>query len=356
MKDKSLSPNNLIPLGHFYGRSAEVKRALGLLGKGQSISIVGPPGIGKTMFLRYLADAVKLEQPNGQIKGYLSVYFDGAAMTPLVAMEIYRQLASGIQKTLEPGSSGIEPPTATYKALENTVRQCANQELRIVVCLDNFDSLIAGADLEGKFFSGLRALVMRFNVAFVTASREPLPKLVGQMGSLPFLSLFLPLRLGLLNEVESRAMLAGIVRQVGLDLLPSTADLAITLAGGHPLLLQELARCVVEGCLTQEISLLERKNSTLLGRIRPRLRGHFMRFWRYLNEEQRWVLAYLPHLSDDERCQTVIQELVALCLVVKRDQSYVYFSPLFEEFVRQQPMSLACGHWFLAREQISLAA
>jgi hypothetical protein len=47
-------------------------------------------------------------------------------------------------------------------------------------------------------------------------------------------------------------MLAGIVRQAGFDLLPAAADMVITLAGGHPLLLQELARCAVEECLVRE--------------------------------------------------------------------------------------------------------
>lgn len=53
------------------------------------------------------------------------------------------------------------------------------------------------------------------------------------------------------------------------------------------------------------------RNSILLQRILPRLQGHSMCSWRYLNEEQRCVLACLSQLGDNERLSTVLQELIS---------------------------------------------
>lgn len=327
MKNQVSSPTG------FYNRTAQTRRALNLLRKGQSVSVIGPPGIGKTAFLRHLTAAVK------QVGACLGTYSDGATMTSLPADKIYHRLSHSIQNAVEMGSPDTAHPTPPYKALQRTVRQLTNQGLTVAVCIDNFDRLVAGAALNDDFFSGLRALAMRFDATFVTASCEPLAKLAGRTPSPPFLSLFLPLTLGLLNEAESRVVLAGMVGQMGHDLVPAVADWVIALSGGHPLLLQKVARCAIDGRLAQKPSLSHKEKSALVQQVLPRLQEHFARSWRRLNEEQRCVLVYLPQLGYDRRLERVIQELAALCLVVKRNRGYAHYSPLFEEFVRQQSVS-----------------
>ncbi|MFZ5915479.1 MAG: hypothetical protein ACOYZ7_00920 [Chloroflexota bacterium] len=193
MKDKALLLKNFIRLAGRNSYGTEFKQALDMLSRGQSVFVVGTPGIGKTPFLCDLIDVIE------RTEGYLGVYFDGETMLALSAMQTYRLLAIGIQEAL--AASGSEPPMATYQALEGIVRHCAGQGLRVIVCLDHFDSLVANTNLGAEFFSALRSLVMRFGVAFVTVSEKPLYMQVGHIGSLPFLTLFVHLRLGFLEAV-----------------------------------------------------------------------------------------------------------------------------------------------------------
>ena len=331
---------NLNSCKHFYGRNTETKRAKSLLRKGQSISIIGPTGIGKTIFICNLVNLLK------QIPQYKVVCFDGAAMTSRDEGEIYYLLAKSIQETWKNKISNPKDRSTAYKDLEKTVCKSIDQGFRLVICLDNIDRLVASNDLGREFFSGLRALVTQFGVTFATTSRKSLSKMADQIDCLPFLSLFLPLRLNLLNEMESRGILEEIIKQARFDLLPEATNAIIYFAGGHPSLLHQLARSIIQGHLSQNVFLPESQETAILQSILPHMQKQLQRLWHDLDQEQRCALAYLPYLSNDKRCQITLDQLQSLSLLIKHKQSYTYFSPLLKEFASQQSISPACARYF----------
>ena len=63
----------------FVGRSREVRRVLEFLGKGQSVSIVGSEGCGKTWLLDHVADVTVYEQHGLRAGEHVFVRINGRA-------------------------------------------------------------------------------------------------------------------------------------------------------------------------------------------------------------------------------------------------------------------------------------
>ena len=59
---------------YFYNRRKEVKRVLEMLGKGQSVSVIGPRKIGKTSLLFNISQPQVMQQHGLDLSQHLFVY------------------------------------------------------------------------------------------------------------------------------------------------------------------------------------------------------------------------------------------------------------------------------------------
>ena len=173
---------------------------------GQSVSIVGPARSGKTALVEKLmcgAGRARLGLDSRHVLVMLSCEALAADSPP----ETFGRLAEGIAAAV--ASAGLQPEPALAVAtaqlgrasFEAAVRQLGRRGLRVVLILDDFERLAENGRLDLTFFNVLRSIATRYQVVYVTASRQPLIELTyagraDNVVSSPFFNIFAPIRLG----------------------------------------------------------------------------------------------------------------------------------------------------------------
>lgn len=330
---------------HPYKREKEIKRVLEMLDGGQSVSIIGPHKIGKTRSLHDLSDPITLKEHGLDPQRNLCVYIDLQEYSnqPHEA-QIYTLMLDKIGDAAH--NLGVDLATASRNGhangttLEQALKDTHSRGLKTFLLLDEFDALARNPNIDGTFFSHLRALTNAndINVAYVTASRDHLVDLLlGRESptSQDFFNIFMPVQLGLLSEQDSLRLVKDLLHraepQLGKDLL----DLILQMGGGHPFFLQMAAHQASELVVNSETT-TEDKQEALWERFSKEARKYFKYHWQELDHQAQNALTALPSIWRDLDYQEAIEQLRGACLITWRNDRYDYFSPLFEAFVQSR--------------------
>jgi DNA-binding winged helix-turn-helix (wHTH) protein len=230
---------------------------------------------------------------------------------------------------------------ASHLEFERAIAGLFERDLTLILIFDEFELLSQNENLDLAFFSGLRALATRFDLAYLTSSRRPLLGLPHTLDYSPLFNIFCPLRLSLFDERASRALIAAYLAKTGATLSPETVDSVLDIGGGHPFFLQVAGYWALE--LQQARgSLLQGRDLGLLHHaLRGQIESHLDYYWNHLSDVERYVLAALPFTQAEGRYREELDALVSDCLLVHSSPQagaggYRYFSPLLRDFVRRQ--------------------
>jgi len=271
----------------FHGRKQEVARLYARIGAAhpQSVAIIGERRIGKSSLLwflmqpenvaRYLPDPERLifvpldlqENSEMTVEGFCD-----ALLAPLGERMLDISHDSG------------------YDALLNAVQQLDAEGLKLIVLLDDFEGITQNPNFDERFYSFLRSLANRYDLAYVTSSRRPL-QLLSQskrISDSPFFNIFSSLHLGAFSEEEARELIAAPSEAAGVPLEPY-ADFLLDAGGTHPFFLQIACSVLFEYLQTgNELDYLG------LGEIETRImeeaRPHFLYIWENMEERERQVI------------------------------------------------------------------
>jgi hypothetical protein len=331
---------------YFYGRTDAVGQSLSLLRNGQNVALVGQRRIGKTSLLFHIADPVVFEAHGLHRGEHLFLYLDGTELGHLSADEVLGLLLDQLASALPAAGQSLHlvrpPPEAlSYRAFREAILRVTDAGLKPIYLVDEFESLADNAHLGPRFFSGLRALSSRFDLSFVTASRQSLLSLTyadAETLSSPFFNTFANLYLGLFSQSEARGLLETLATHAGLDLPPQTMESIVELAGPHPLLLQMAAFHAVElwGGEGRQAERAAPLQAEWRRRFMAEAESHFEYYWRHLTDGDRYALTALPLTQRDEAQREAIRQLERACLIRRTEQGCIYLSAAFEDFVRRQ--------------------
>jgi GTPase SAR1 family protein len=336
-----------------------------------SFAISGLPSVGKTYLLKYLChpqgareldqDLLREYRPGGRPDRKLNfVYFD---CIDVRADSIWQSLYRAVSET--EGERDVMDGTDTAearKALEQSLKQAHSEGRRLVICLDNLDSVLKSVTSEEETF--LRYLTTF--AAFVIATEKPLVDLnkdrlnaagSKKLSSLSPLMQVMPSRsLGLLTDEEAKEFILAPVRVVeqGQQFTEEEVAFLLDVAGPHPFLLTLVCEYVFRLRLDDPglRDLLSTSN-----RVRQQVRsqmeslldvsGHFGLFWEQLGEaEQRTLLKIANGESPDgEGEQLALTDLRKKALIYEdlHEGQYHVFSGLFADYVCRQRPSLRPG-------------
>ena len=317
---------------YFYGRAKETARALQMVRNGQSVSVIGPRHIGRTSLLFHLADsAVQVE--HGLVpKQSLFVYIDAGALGGLSRPDILRVMLH--ETVAQTGQEAPDIPQGVdYRSFEQAVRGLLRPGQQLVYLVDEFECLGKNPNVNGDFFSFLRSLIARYNIAYITASKVPLLELVDAVGQLssPFFNIFMPLYLGLFDVDDARRLIREPSQAAGVVFSESSENFILDLAGLYPFFLQ--ITCFHAFDLSrEEPSFSERARRQLEELVQMDLGCHFEYFVKRLGEEERRVLARLLEPGEDENSIAALEALERKCLIRRCDGSYAFASRAFAEF------------------------
>lgn len=276
-------------------RVAKIKA---LLESSTSLSIIGVPGAGISIFLKYLA-----EQPFGY-----SVYIDVFGLPNLTSSELFRTVLTQLGGNAELHEDG-EIVTECKRMLE----KLSQRHEKVIIYFGGFDQL--KKSFHQEFFHHLRSLrsVDQKKIIFVFGICRRIESLVSKdlmdidlnmLSSVYYLKPY--------SDEDLRAMLAVYGPQP-----TDTIDEYLKLSGGHFQLLQLLLRS-------------ERLHDPMND---PFIKLALSNIYQHLTYQQKKLmkkiaLQEVSNVDDDY--------LINVGLIKKVGTSYKMFSPLFEEYLRSQ--------------------
>jgi hypothetical protein len=322
---------------YFFNRDEEVRRVLQLVSKGQSVSIVGPRRIGRTSFLFHLLDP-QVRAAHGLGDETVFVYVDCQGMSNLTESDVYRTLLEYITEAT-PGDRSVEvgyEQLGPDVGLDMILRVMERLDIKIVLLLDEFEVLASSPQLDTTFFDTLRALVEKSDaLVYVTATTETLDSLMPQARSYPgspFFNIFWPLRLGLMQPEEARALVDGLAATVDFEGFDEDDHAFLReIAGLHPFCLQMAAFILFEE-RAGRVGLAPSDYDRVRLMFNEQVEAHFRYTWERLSDHEQEALGLIAEGLVDKVPPTHRERLEQECLVYQG----AIFSSSFAGFVQRQ--------------------
>jgi tRNA A-37 threonylcarbamoyl transferase component Bud32 len=322
----------------FFGREHVLREIGAFLRGNQSVSIIGPRKIGKTSLLFQLMRET-IWQEIGLDDNNLFVYLDCEVLGEGSHEVIFGIFAAEIAAVLS--EWGLSSDATLEDAIDNpgrisfekAIRKLNRSNLRIVLILDEFERLSTNPELNVNFFNALRSAAGRYQVAFLTASAQPLIELTysgrsQEILSSPFFNIFAPIFMGMLSESDTYRL---ITEPVDRRYPEATADFIYDLVGGHPLAVQ--VSCFHAFDDPEDLATIESK--TL-----DELESHFRYYWHNLTDSEQDVLRYVSDAASrslhDTTLRVILRDLIQKCLLIVENETYRYPSRAWAQFVEAQ--------------------
>ncbi len=356
---------------HFLGREVEVRRVFSRLGNMESSAIVGEKCIGKSSFLRLIAYP-GMPKKFGISEKYMFIYIDleqcSKQISPLyfqwmVLAKINEFIDSendsrrfNLGEWSENNLLEMLPKkkplldrfyTEQFGSFLDTIGEAG---WRIVLLLDGFETVTNNRKFDVYFFGYLRSLAINHNLALITSSNRELVELCysKEVAGSPFFNIFSNIDLGLFTREEAGQLIEKrLAAGEQVDFNPAERDLLIHLSGGHPFFLQlschHLYNAYLEGLSESE------RRSYVFQRMRRESEPIFLDCWEHLSCDQDITLIALMLLSVlyqktgfniqeinplASRSERFLHGLVRRGLLVKREERYEFFSPVFCEWIQ----------------------
>lgn len=317
----------------FFNRDAEISQILGLLSKGQSVSLIGPRRIGKSSLLIHLARPEIHSQLGTNAKS-LFVLIDCQEFGGSPPEEIYEALHDSLLDAAE--DAGVEisvgQSPGTYRALDRALHQVSKENVSVVVLLDEFELLAANEQLTPYFFARLRGLTTKYGLAYLTASQRPLFDITAEeeILSSPFFNIFVTLPMGMFTKETAVKLLMARMENSGHDFSEALCAYLVHLVGPHPFFLH-IAGYHAYQALVQGTTLTQKGDFKKLDEpIEIEADSHLGYLWQNLTPEEQYALAIADGPIDSLRL------LEQQCLLQSNDNHYLYTSTILRRYVRRQ--------------------
>lgn len=227
-----------VPPERFVGRRAQRADLRGRLGgiSAQSVSIVGLHRSGRTSLFKYIEG--RTHELCSADQNPLVVYLDLQAARYQTPRGILEGIRRGVEGQL--GRSPWDPRhTDDEYAVEEGLLALSKQGARLVVLIDEFESIAARLDRFQDWGADFRSKASRGCFALVIATQRPLGEVYAQCGlTSPFDNIFSTTTLGAFAREEWRELVVSRYQQSSAS--PSDADLDLVdeLSGGLPFYVQ----------------------------------------------------------------------------------------------------------------------
>ncbi len=268
---------------------------------GESTAIVGEPHIGKSSLLGYVGDEEIRSEWLGASGSRFAVHHVDCHMasSELRPEEFWSQILSSIPvATLgrDVGDQLAKAAARNYASFDlfKLFSLIAANECRLIVLIDEFDTLLVHPKFAEAFFATLRSIATRSDgLCYITASRltvAQMNRLGGEklpLGS-PLFNNVVEVRLTPLSSVEVRQLLDMSLAATEVRFDDADYEFIERISGKHPFLVQLAAASVFDAQTdTQQSSEKHQRASRLFA---ERAGAHYEHLWRTLTPSQRQVL------------------------------------------------------------------
>jgi AAA+ ATPase superfamily predicted ATPase len=271
----------------FFGRQILLRRIYEILINRQSVSLIGPRGIGKSSLL-YCAclPEMKARFPFDLSRHVFvlldlreHIYESSEEFFHGVCREIIKKCQSFSNLTLQSNGRGADE-------FSDILEQINLQGFFPVLILDAFDKITLNEQFGPEFFSFLRAHATFGKIAYVTGTIASLYDLShrGISGS-PFFNIFFSAPLGALTEAEALELISLPAEREGMPFSDKEKAWVRKEAGLHPFMLQRVCYVLFNEkrqSLNKEVNLLDVRKKAHLD-----LLPYMAEIWEKLPKDQR---------------------------------------------------------------------
>jgi len=239
-----------VPVESFVGREEALHSLLSRVATGQSTAVVGEPNVGKSSLLKHLAESDDCHARLGKKAAKTIFVFQDCHLLPgsFTPAGFWRQVLSHVWRSCPDDEVRQVVDWAATKgefgsyALERVFRIVGQHRWRVVLLIDEFDSLLHHAGFNtAEFFGALRSLATRFTgLALVTASRLSVAAMnrhseeLDPYGS-PFFNGFIEVNLKSFDDDDVDALLGKALAGTGVAFEVRDYDFLHAMTGRHPL-------------------------------------------------------------------------------------------------------------------------
>lgn len=330
-------------------REAEVSTIFKSLTAGDSCSIVGVSGVGKSNLCRYLLQP-QTQQTFIANNQYLFVHIDGNAVGTPSEAELYEQILDSIAAALRQSSNpdidreGFQDLTGGHdltdlkRRLSTVSDQLCRTGNRLVWLFDQFDS--AYRTLPARFFSHLRFLrdQHKYQISYVLFTREELPRLCRTIESEEFYELVSShvIGLGPYNAEDAMVLLNRTMDRYSARLPKPVCRNLIRLSGGHAGILRALC---IAALRQPEKTPVETELTLDAALAIDDVRGECQKVWESIpSDEQAGLRSYLSGATDEQHDPDVWRRLKLKKMLTEdaETSARVAVCPLFTFFLEHQ--------------------
>ena len=345
----------------FYGRQREIEQVFSRLRNPafESSSIVGERRVGKTSLLRVMAhpDVVRARgmDPEKCIFVYNDLGMVSGSTTPL---QLWLRLLRTIRRQIQDPDPELNDIIADMRAsgqvdnylLADFLDLLSDIGLRVVLLLDEFETITYNENFGPDFFGVLRSLAIHHDLALITSSRQELVDLChsDEVRTSPFFNIFANINLRGLTPAEADQMLDHAVSGTGVSFSERDKEAIVVLSGYHPFFTQVAAHFLWDA-YNEDVA-EEQRVGYMQQHFYTESDPHFSDYCQHSTESERIVLAALalkgmlgrpgsPAYDLDQidrtfrRLGLVIGGLEKRSLAIVGHQGPRLFSPAFEDWV-----------------------
>ncbi|MBX3060109.1 MAG: protein kinase [Anaerolineae bacterium] len=326
---------------YFYGRTQSVENLYSAIATRQSRSIVGERKMGKSSLLTFISSPDTLRQHGFDPTQFVFIYMDLEGMSNIGYDEFWPELLDQMALALPESQAELKAQAeslslqadARFMQVRRLLRRVERAGLRVVLMLDEFESLATNAAFDASFYGELRSLAGELGVTYITTSKRGLYDLTYQYAdtlSSPFFNIFSEERLNLLPREEAVELLCGLSGKG--DHRPFTEkeiEFCLDHAGRHPFFLQVIGSYLF-AARTEPIPDAE-VEALVLRRFLAEAEDHYRYLWRQLDEVEQASLRHLHTADTDTRRLMQERALVELT----NEGRLRPFSRSFSEFIQR---------------------
>lgn len=325
----------------FVGREREIEALYSAIATRQSRSIVGERKMGKSSLLTMLSYPNTLKQHGFDPDQFVFIYMELEGMANVAYDEFWPELLDQLSLALplsqdqlraQAGDMALQPDLR-FMQVRRLLRRVERAGLRVVLMLDEFESLATNAAFDAGFYGELRSLAGELGVVYITTSKQGLYDLTYRHSdtlSSPFFNIFSEERLNLMPPAEARHVLdhlSGLPH--GRQFSAAQINFCLKYAGPHPFFLQVIgsylyalrAEPLTDADLEQQV----------LRRFKAEAEDHFRYLWSQLDAVEKGGLRSLQTADADIR-----RRLAQKALIQHSENGRVQpFSHAFAEFIQR---------------------
>jgi len=315
---------------YFYGREREVNLIYSMIDapRPQCVSIVGNRRIGKSSLLHFIYDENNRQKYIQNPDDFIFVFMDLQVDQDITEEEFLYALFAELK--LEVGLDVDEK--SPYDTLIKFASELEQKRKKLVVLLDEFESITGNPNFGHKFFSFLRSVANRYDVAYITSSVKELQKLchTKEIAVSPFFNIFSSLYLRPFTMREARELITKPSAAAYIP-LADYMDAIFQLAGAFPFFLQIVCYAFFDALLI-EGELNEDDILEIEWRFLDEARPHFEYIWEQFSPVEKSVCLKLAKGEQIEtREQYALKSLERNGYVKKSQRGYALFSKVFNE-------------------------